>query len=220
MSEHLNAELSAYLDDELDAAARGRVEAHLAACAECRATLEDLQQVVRRARTLDDRPPIRDLWTGIASRIGSADTSDVVPLASRRRRFAFSVPQLAAAAVLLAAMSTGATVLLTRHGPTAVASDTTLTVRTAALPAQGMVASYDAAIRDFQLALDARRSQLDTGTVRVIEQSLAVIDMAIAQARSALARDPNNPYLNSHLQRAFDRKLDLLRQVASLPVAS
>jgi len=220
MSEHVNDELSAYLDEELDAAARGRVEAHLAACAECRGTLEALQQVVRRARTLDDRPPARDLWAGIASRISSADTADVVPLASRRRRFAFTVPQLAAAAVLLAVMSTGATVLLTRHNPASLASDTALTVRPAALPAESMVLSYDAAIRDLQLALDARRSQLDTGTVRVIEQSLAVIDMAIAQARSALARDPNNPYLNSHLQRAFDRKLDLLRQVATLPVAS
>jgi len=220
MSEHLDVELSAYLDEELDAAARGRVEAHLAACAECRATLEDLQHLVRRAHTLDDRPPARDLWTGIASRIASPDTSDVVPLEPRRRRFAFTMPQLAAAAVALMVMSTGATALLTRHSPGAAPSDTAVAVRPAALPAQGMVASYDAAIRDLQQALDARRSQLDTGTVRVIEQSLAVIDMAIAQARSALARDPNNPYLNSHLQRAFDRKLDLLRQVAALPVAS
>ena len=220
MSEHLDVELSAYLDDELDAAARGRIEAHLARCAECRATLEDLQQLVRRAHTLDDRPPGRDLWTGIASRIASADTADVVPLAPRRRRFAFTMPQLAAAAVALMVMSTGATALLTRRGPAAAPSDSAVAVRAAALPAQGMVASYDAAIRDLQQTLDARRSQLDTGTVRVIEQSLAVIDLAIAQARSALARDPNNPYLNSHLQRAFDRKLDLLRQVATLPVAS
>jgi len=221
MSEHVNEELSAYLDEELDAAARARVETHLAGCAECREVLEGLRQVVRRARTLDDRPPARDLWPGIASRIGSADTADVLPLVPRRRRFAFSVPQLAAAAVALMVLSTGATVLFTRHAAQiAAVPDTTLTVRAAALPAADLVQSYDAAIRDLQRALDARRSQLDTGTVRVIEQSLRVIDMAIAQARSALARDPNNPYLNSHLQRAFGRKLDLLRQAATLPVAS
>jgi len=47
-----------------------------------------------------------------------------------------------------------------------------------------------------------------------------VIDQAIGQARAALARDPNNTYLNGHLQRSLDRKLDLLRQAATLPVES
>jgi anti-sigma factor RsiW len=221
MTEHMNAELSAYLDDELDAAARSRVEAHLTACAECRHTLEGLQRLVRRARTLDDRPPARELWSGIAARIGSADTADVVPLVPRRRRLAFSIPQLAAAAVALMVVSTGTTMLLTHRAPrSALAPDTLLTLRPAALPADGMVRSYDGAIRDLQQTLAARRSRLDTGTVRVIEQSLMVIDAAIAQARSALARDPNNLYLNSHLQRALDRKLDLLRQAATLPMAS
>jgi hypothetical protein len=81
-------------------------------------------------------------------------------------------------------------------------------------------AGYDAPIRDLQQTLQQRRGQLDTATVRVIEQSLTVIDAAIRQAKSALAKDPNNPYLNGHLQRALDRKLDLLRQAATLPVVS
>ena len=38
----LNERLSEYLDDELDAAERAAVEAHLAECGECRADLEAL----------------------------------------------------------------------------------------------------------------------------------------------------------------------------------
>ena len=89
-----------------------------------------------------------------------------------------------------------------------------------ALPGEQTVASYDAAIRELQALLALRRGDLDTATVRVLEESLRLIDAAIAQARAALARDPNDLYLNGHLQRALDRKLDLLRHAASLPVVS
>jgi hypothetical protein len=50
----------------------------------------------------------------------------------------------------------------------------------------------------------------------VLEQNLAVIDAAIAQARRAVAADSANLYLNSHLAATMRRKLELLRQAASL----
>lgn len=221
MTRHLDLELSAYLDGELDEPARASVEQHLAECAACRQALEGLRRLVRRAAALDDRPPTTDLWTGIAARIAAPDLADVVPLTSRRRRFAFSVPQLAAAAVALMVVSAGATaVLLPRASAPAVATDSTPLLRTVAFPGDVALQSYDTAIRDLEAALATRRSQLDTATVRVVEQSLAVIDVAIRQARAALARDPDNLYLNDHLQRSLDRKLELLRTVATLPVAS
>ena len=75
MNTHCDAELSAYLDGELDHAAQIAVESHLAECAACRTVLEGLRAVTRQARALDDRPPERDLWSGIASRIGAAEES-------------------------------------------------------------------------------------------------------------------------------------------------
>src|SRR5260221_6681824 len=114
MSEHLNELLSSYVDDDVTALERMRVESHLAQCEQCRADLEGLRRVVRRAGTLDDRPPQNDLWAGIESRLHTADTSDVVPFASRRRRFAFTMPQLAAAAAVLVALSAGGASLLMR----------------------------------------------------------------------------------------------------------
>src|SRR5439155_1718540 len=82
-------------------AERTALEAHLAGCEACRTTLEELRRVVARARALDDRPPAADLWPGIAEQIGvSSGAHQVVSLAERRtrRRVAFTVPQLAAAA--------------------------------------------------------------------------------------------------------------------------
>lgn len=233
MAAHLDQELSAYLDGELAGDARAAVEAHLAQCGECRASLESLRGLVRRAQALDDRPPARDLWGGIAARIGDASTAVVVPLAPRRRRIAFSIPQLAAAGIALMALSAGTAVVMMRGGPgrTAVGpaagpgAESRVAVsnpggRAAVSPADQAMQSYAPAIRDLETVLATRRSQLDTSTVRVLEQSVRVIDAAIEQARQALAQDPNNRYLNSHLQRALDRKLDLLRRAATLPAVS
>jgi hypothetical protein len=93
-------------------------------------------------------------------------------------------------------------------------------VRTVALPADIVAQSYDSVIGELERLVAQRRGTLDTSTVRTIEQSLALIDAAIAQARSALERDPDNTYLNGHLRRALDRKLDVLRQAALLTAAS
>jgi len=224
MSEHLNELLSSYLDEDVTALERMRVESHLARCEQCRADLEGLRRVVRRAATLDDRPPQNDLWAGIESRLHSPDTSDVVPFAPRRRRFVFTMPQLAAAAAVLVAVSAGGASLLMHNAATPTTAATT-DARATVIPANAspevlISAGYDAPIKELQQTLAQRRNRLDTSTVRVIEQSLTVIDAAIRQAKAALAKDPDNLYLNGHLQRALDRKLDLLRQAATLPVVS
>jgi anti-sigma factor RsiW len=224
MSEHLNELLSSYVDDDVSALERMRVESHLAQCEQCRADVEGLRRVVRRAASLDDVPPSNDLWAGIESRLHSADTSDVVPFAPRRRRFAFTMPQLAAAAAVIVMVSAGGASILMRNTALPTTTGTTdrgvMAIPVNATPEAQISAGYDAPIRELQQTLQQRRGQLDTSTVRVIEQSLTVIDAAIRQAKTALAKDPNNPYLNGHLQRAFDRKLDLLRQAATLPVVS
>jgi hypothetical protein len=80
------------------------------------------------------------------------------------------------------------------------------------------VASYDATINELQGALRASRSRLDPHTVQIVEQNLALIDKAIADARAALAADPASPYLNAHLASTMRRKVALLRRVNSLAI--
>ena len=77
-------------------------------------------------------------------------------------------------------------------------------------------AQYDAAVVDLEKALKAGRGQLDASTVAVVEHNLQIIDQAINQAREALASDPANSYLSSHLVEARRRKLGLLRRATAL----
>lgn len=79
--------------------------------------------------------------------------------------------------------------------------------------------TYDAEINTLHDALEARRGQLNPATVAVIEQNLRVIDNAIQQSRTALARDPANTLLNDQLDRTLAKKTGLLRAAALLPAA-
>ncbi len=212
--------LSEYLDGELGAAERAALEAHTASCADCRTTLAELRRVVVRAQGLDDRPPAADLWPEVAARIGLSS-------GARRavsRRFSFTVPQLAAAAITLALCSGGAAWLLSRS-PAPTPAPTALAARGGGergVPALVAAASsptdqrYAAQVADLERALARGRGRLDTATVRVIQKNLAIIDRAIRDAQSALASDPANSYLNLHLAQEMRRKLELLRQAAAL----
>ena len=236
MSDKWTDRLSDYLAGELTAGERDELEAHLAACEECSATLDELRSVVARAQMLEDRPPIDDLWTGIAARIGSAPAvaRDVVDLTEQRRekerrlmgrRFSFSFPQLAAASIALMILSSGTAWLFVSAGgqPTAVPG-----VAEREVPAPGMVSyepgvaerKYGTAIADLERVLAENRSQLAPETVQVIEQNLRIIDRAIFQARRALAADPSSSYLNDHLSRTMRQKLEFLQRATALAGAA
>lgn len=213
MNDQWTDRLSEYVDGELGAGECGALEAHLGSCAACRDTVAELRRVVARARSLEDRPPAADLWPGIAARIGLA-----APVSVRRgRRVSFTWPALAAAAVALVLVSAAATRLLLQPGlaPWAGASGWPR-----ALPATfPLDRRYSRQVEELERTLERDRGRLDTATVRVIEQNLAIIDRAIRDAQGALAADPANSYLNLHLAAEMRLKLQLLRQAAALATA-
>jgi hypothetical protein len=55
--------------------------------------------------------------------------------------------------------------------------------------------------------------------MRVIEENLRAIDLAIAQTDSALRRDPGSAYLNEYLAATMQRKLKLLRRAVEITSA-
>ena len=235
MHQEWTDKLSDYLDDELEERERSAVEAHLQGCAACTAVLNDLKRIVARAQSLDARPPQTDLWDGIAIRgtgLGRTLTSSA---AWQRRRVSFTLAQLAAAAVLIAAVSgglvwqfapelgglrsrgseTGQRAESVRPAPTDD-TDRARPDNVDVVPISLADDQYDAAVADLERALKQGRGKLDASTIAVVEQNLQTIDQAIAQAREALASDPANSYLTGHLVEARRRKLDLLRRATAL----
>ena len=226
MTDHPGEALSAYLDDELDPAARATVEAHLAACVACRDVVDDLGRLRTRAAVwaADTVSPSDDLWAGVAARLeppAARPTARVLPW--HQRRWSLGIVELAVAASLVAAVTAG---LLWRGapgvapvpeaGPAAVLAQ----VEPVGVP-EGAVttvsfadAQFDAAVADLERVLREQRDQLNPRTVLVLERNLQVIDQAIREARTALDNDPANALLNAHLASARQRKLNLLRRAA------
>lgn len=210
--------LSEYLDDELDAARRDALEAHLAECDACRGALADLRTIVADAAALAPGEPPHDLWPGIAARI-EAGRMVALPQshATGRRRLSFTVPQLAAASLVLMLASAGSVALLTRaapgDGPAAAPPAGSVVPAAAGTPA---AAAADAELVELEAALAGGETQLDPATIAVLRRNLLIIDQALAEARAALQSDPANPYLSRHYANTLNKKRALLQQAGSI----
>ncbi|MCC6930231.1 MAG: hypothetical protein IT359_14695 [Gemmatimonadaceae bacterium] len=215
------------------------VVAHVAVCAQCRATVAAIRDLSRGAAALDRGaapPPV--LWDEISRSIAAgghspARTPDATPargaangavLALPRRTYTLAPRTLAAAALVLMALTSGVTALLLRSRATAPAPVAASAPRaapapvaadgTGALPASFTAAesAYLSNLAELHAAFLAQRSALAPATVAVVERSLATIDSAIAEARAALVADPANQSLAELLSATYQHKVELLRR--------
>ena len=242
--EHIDSLLSAWFEGDLADAERRAVDQHLRECLRCAAIVRDLEAISREAAKLPAMAPSRDLWEGIAARIEA-------PVIELKPRQAPAMPrrhwQMAAAAVVLMAVSSGVTYLLTSDRQSALGDQQTASAPTAdsfptaptpsvvtpPRPSSGSGSAvlirsepsapevmYDQEIGRLRVILEQRRGDLDTATVTAVEKSLKAIDQAISDARAALAGDASSTFLNEQLNRALEKKLGVLRRVALLPVGA
>jgi hypothetical protein len=228
MSDRWTNSLSDYLDGGLGDEDRRLLAAHLVVCSECSALLEDLRLVSAKAHSLAVCDPEVDLWPGIQARIRSSAAAGrpaVVSLSGGwlSRRLSFSLPQLAAACVALAVLSGGAVWIAFSHAPSRVPGTLSSRIDSSLTYAASSTAPDNAALQDIadlRGILASGREQLDPATVKSLEESLTIIDLAIRQAKRALEADPHNPYIRAHLNETMRRKVDFLRRATMLASAT
>jgi anti-sigma factor RsiW len=239
MSDRFTEMLSDYLDGGLDDSARKELTSHVRGCPECAETLEDLRLVVARAHTLPERAPSPDvdLWPGIEARIRESARPAVVRINRgstwTARRVSFSLPQIAAACLAVAVVSGGAVWYARKSGLEQSVRSGGLIVGTAETGEGGSAlrlavpsgadgargAERRAGLEELRRILAEGRGKLDPATVRTLEESVTIIEIAIGQARRALEADPANPYVRAHLDKTMQRKVDLLRRATMLASA-
>ena len=206
-------------------------ESHRAECAECRAEWAALEAIAAEARTLPQLTPSRDLWAGIAERLDAGAPRTLSTPRSEQRWFARPVVRMAAAAALLVMATSAVTWRLATDRDARVpaaepafadgsvdgtAADGTPGDTQAAYQAD--VEAVDLEIRSMQALLDQRRAELDPATIAVLEKSMKLIDLAIAESRDALLKDPASQFLAAQLARSYSTKLTLLRSTATMPM--
>lgn len=214
--------LDDYVTGELTEDARAPVADHVATCAICAAEVESLNRIIARAAELPKSiDPPAEAWSNIRAAIERDKEAVIAHRVSAgvwRRPYA-----LAAAAVLLVILSSGATAIYmsgrTSGGDSSRSAS--LNAGNAATPASLAAFTieennYLRNVAVLQDLLDQQEASLAPETVAQLKASLRTIDEAILEARNALARDPANKMLIEMLSGTYRQKVDLLRRTAEM----
>jgi anti-sigma-K factor RskA len=216
--------LDDYVTGDLSEEARPPVEDHVTTCALCAAEVESLRQILTRAAQLPKSiDPPADAWSNVRSAISrdeSAARENNPVSRSRiwRRRYI-----LAAAAVLIAVLSSAGTAVYMkgRYPGAGSGREVANNSSTEAMPAT--LAAFTVEENNYlrtasmlQDLLDQQEASLAPETVAQLRASLRTIDEAILEARNALARDPSNKLLVQMLSASYRQKVDLLRRTTEL----
>jgi hypothetical protein len=218
MTTHLTWEtLNDLVDDVLSPAAKTAAETHARDCASCATSLAELRATVAVTHDLPESvTPPEDLWNDVRATIEAGKVAHL-PLgsvAARSRGFWVTPGRLAAAAVMLVAVTASLTGIVMTSQPV------TQTVAQAPL---AVSVSWQASERVFQANVLALREQLEAlhdhvapETLVKVERALATIDLAIAEGREALLRDPANAALSELVASNYRQKIELLRRMTQL----
>ncbi len=185
--------------------------AHLEDCADCERYRERLAAIIDPSSILPrEVPPPRDLWPGIANRLGATD--------QRKIRSIPNFLPLAAAAGLAAVVIAS----LFSLPPRQIATVATVPIQTpetapdfarTRLPAETVEIGFVQTRAVLMKLFEARKSTVAPERVAMLERTLSTIDSAAQDIHAALERDPHNPSLLFKLSHTRRRELRLLQQV-------
>ena len=216
--------LDDYVTGELTEDARGPVADHIAACAICAAEVESLDRIIARAADLPKSiEPPAESWSNIRTAIERDRDAVAAHDTSSARAFWRRPYALAAAAILVAILSSGGTALyMTSRNTDGSSSRSAASGDTSGGTPASLVAftieenTYLRNVAVLQDLLNQQEALLAPETVAQLRASLRTIDEAILEARNALARDPANKMLIEMLSGTYRQKVDLLRRTAEM----
>jgi anti-sigma factor RsiW len=209
-------------DGSMDDERRAAVAAHLASCWNCKSDVAHLTKAVPSLRHGSEPPaPLDELWSEIHERIERGKVVSLgkeppeatpAPAAPKRKiSWLWLAPIGVAAAVVIALFALPGKRQGEDRQATAMVADTGATL-------VSVVDSSYAYEREAQVLLDKlelQRALLRPDAVQALERDLRVVDVAIAELKDAVARDPANPALRQLLAASYRQKVDLLKRASN-----
>lgn len=217
---------------------RAELERHLAACADCRALVEDLRVIHDTAAALDPLEPPDGVWLQIAGRLRQEGRGSAPPRPeSKASGRHIALLALAAAlvlaigasiAVLLPGVRDNATTARLSDAPVVTTANTAAGTATAEVAVESVEEEFRLAEQHYQNAIAkleqaakldqpaANSTTLDAQTAAMLQKNLQVIDQAIAESRAALRTEPLSAPARDSLFGALRRKVALLQDTIAL----
>lgn len=231
--------ISQFLDNELDEHQAANVLEHLGVCSDCQLMCEEFTAIMDASSIESSAellpPNSQALWCRINNIIESESepASPTEPASQRGRFFHLSIPQLAAALVCIALISSLLTVVAIRNYSEPSESD--LTSRSAAtqttfekvLSRVGLMdtphQARDRRLREQNAAIDywdarvqTRRVQWDRATREAFDRNLQVINDSVNEYTLILEQNPDDDLSGEMLDSVLSEKMNLLRDFADL----
>jgi hypothetical protein len=116
-----------------------------------------------------------------------------------------------AAAVVIAVIALGDRGSQTRPSDSAQPNDANVSLIAAADSAH----AYEEEAQTLLNKLELQRAMLRPEAAEALDRDLHVVDVAIAELKDAIARDPSNRALRQLLASSYRQKVDLLKRVAN-----
>jgi len=202
-------------DGTLPAERRAYVDAHLAVCDECAADVARIADFMKRTHESTPspsapHPALAELWPPIRARIEAAKVValDTAGPSASTRPFVW----LVAAGVLAAALLMA---IVLRVPPRQQQTSAVAQVDAESTMLRAVADSTRAYEAEAQILLD--RLEIQRATMRpdaraAIDRNLHTVDVAIAELKDAIVRDPNNPALRQLLATSYRQKVELLKR--------
>jgi hypothetical protein len=232
-----NQLLSSFMDNDLEPAKAEAVREHLAFCEPCAKVCEDLAAIVDLCKSEPDAilpPNSKALWCRINNLIETEIKPEPLPPPEplRRRFWIFSLPQLAAAMMCIALVSSLLTIVAIRNYRSAPTDDLarspedqTLFERlmakvglgdTPQMARQKRITEQTAAIEYWNRRVVERRTMWDARMRDAFDKNLNVINESVNDYTLMLQQNPEDEITGEMLDSALDEKMNLLREFAEL----
>ena len=209
-------------DGTMDDERRAVVAAHLANCWNCKADVAHLTKALPSLRHASEpTAPLDELWSEIHDRIergkivslGKEPPEATPTPAAQKKKFSWMwlAPIGVAAAVVIALFALPGKRGVEDRQASAMVADTGATL-------VSVVDSSYAYEREAQVLLDKlelQRALLRPEAAQALDRDLRVVDVAIAELKDAVARDPANPALRQLLAASYRQKVDLLKRASN-----
>lgn len=192
------AALNDYVDGHLSETLSAELERHLATCRDCRQTADELSRLVRDASRLGDIPPARDLLDGIRA-----------PRRSVVRR-----PWMALAAGVLVVVLAG--VAGWRWWPSSEENLDTAALGELVEAYRNAEQQYLDASQRLLDALESQQATLSPDALAAFEDSLRVIDAAIADVHDTVQSERPDLTQVQLLTALYHKKLQVLWKASRL----
>jgi tetratricopeptide (TPR) repeat protein len=177
------------------------IKEHCSECDACRALSADLFAIRQTAGALERHQPSPHIWNVISRKT--------------TRRSPMWIPLASAAALMLAAGSTG-WIYMHSHRTAPADRDVTELAQNAESELQQAEQHYEKAIAALEQLTANKQDALDPHVAQALTQSLQTIDQAIADSRAALKTNPGSGVAQASLLEALRMKMSVLQETVSL----